>query len=288
MPFAPAMKLAMGLIAEAEALAAYGAALANPEPGPIADQIGAVTALLAPDALSDLKPAEATMIRSYIRSFLRQAMDLLENPGRPAGWAFDDPLILENIGQGSKQLVRMIEEIAVKTPALSERMARAGKFLDVGSGVGWISIEAARSWPAFAVEGIDIFDPALALAERNLAQSGLAERVSFRKLSIADLNIRDTYAAAFFAGPFIPTAIVPDALQRLHAAIEPGGWLFFGLFRAAPEPLPQALLKLRVLRSGGYPWTPPEVRTLLEAAGFVWHGDQPSDGPAYIVTARKT
>ena len=290
MAFAPAMKLAMGLIAQTEALAAYGAALAETgerASGGVAEQIDAVTALLDPSATQGLAPAEALMIRSYIRTFFRQAMDLLENPGRPTRWAFDDPLILQNVGQGSTQLVRMIEALASRTPELAERLSRPGRFLDVGSGVGWISIEAARTWPEMMVDGFDIFEPSLALAAANLAQSGLGERVEFHRQDVAAMQADGTYAVSFFAGPFIPADIVPESLARLHRATEKGGWIFFGLFRADPAPLPQALLKLRVLRSGGHPWTPDEVRGMLEAQGFVWQCDVPSDGPAYIVAARK-
>lgn len=41
-----------------------------------------------------------------------------------------------------------------------------------------------------------------------------------------------------------------------------------GIDAAPPEPLPQALNALRIVRSGGHPWTPEETATLLEQAGF--------------------
>jgi hypothetical protein len=53
---------------------------------------------------------------------------------------------------------------AARTPELSSTPQRPGAFLDVGTGVGGLAIEAARVWPALRVVGIDQWEPALALA----------------------------------------------------------------------------------------------------------------------------
>ena len=63
----------------------------------------------------------------------------------------------------------------------------------VGTGVGWLAIEAARSWPALRVVGIDSWEPALILARKNLAQSGVVERVEVvaaAHMRVADEDLR--------------------------------------------------------------------------------------------------
>lgn len=99
---------------------------------------------------------------------------------RAPGWTYEDPVILESQGQVSGLIVRSIDTLAVKRPALGTTLKQPGALLDVGTGVGWLAIEAARSWPALRVVGIDSWEAALILARKNLAQSDVAERVELR------------------------------------------------------------------------------------------------------------
>ncbi len=284
------MRQTLALLSQAEAVAALGASLATgvEVPVSVAQRLAKVTDLLDPEAMQGLSVPEAAILRSIIRTFFHQAMDLLENPGRPALWSYDDPVILQNIGQTSRVIIRMIAEMAGRNPTLAARLTQPGRFLDIGTGVGWLAIDAARAWPALSVEGIDIFEPALALAAQNLKTTDLAARVSFRNQDVGTLAVAGHYAAAFFAGPFIPAAVVPVALAALHRALEPGGWLFFGLFRAPPAPLPQALLQLRITRSGGYPWAVDEIRGLFDSHGFAFVDLLENDSPGQIVVGRRT
>jgi precorrin-6B methylase 2 len=54
-------------------------------------------------------------------------------------------------------------------------LRRPGAFFDIGTGVGWLAIEAARFWPALRVVGIDPWEAVLTLARNNLAKSGIAD-----------------------------------------------------------------------------------------------------------------
>lgn len=292
MPFQPAMQQAQKLNAAMEALAALGAAMAirsgeaQADPA-VAAGISGVLNAIDPALLDGISEGESEILRSFIRAFFRQALDLIENPSRPASWSFDDPLILQAQGQASKLIVRMIAGAAVQNAEMQASLSQSGTFLDIGTGVGWLAIEAAKTWPKFKVDGIDIFEPALNLAAKNLATSGMADRVTFRNQDVSRLDAADHYSAAFFAGPFIPEIVVRTALPAVFRAIKPGGWLFFGLYRAAPDLLAQALADLRVIRSGGHGWTSAEVRQLLESVGFHWVQDITADVPAMLVAVRK-
>jgi protein-L-isoaspartate O-methyltransferase len=57
-------------------------------------------------------------------------------------------------------------------------LARA-RVADIGCGAGWSSIGIARSYPAVTVDGFDLDEPSIALAKRNAAEQGLADRVRF-------------------------------------------------------------------------------------------------------------
>jgi SAM-dependent methyltransferase len=102
---------------------------------------------------------------------IRQAIDLMENPAHAPGWNYEDPVVLESQGQVSRLIVRGIDMLATQRPDISATLRQPGAFLDVGTGVGWLAIEAARTWPALRVVGIDSWDPALTLAQKNLTQS---------------------------------------------------------------------------------------------------------------------
>jgi SAM-dependent methyltransferase len=176
--------------------------------------------------------------------------------------------MLDAQGQASRLLVHNIETIAAQRPELGAALNEPGVFLDVGTGVGCLAIEAARFWPALRVVGIDLWEPALKLAHENLAQSGLNERIEFRQQPVEQLDEYAVYTLAWLPGPFIAQDMVTIALQRINRALAPGGWVLFGLYAPPPGALGQALAKLRTVRGGGHPWTTQEVEDQLKATGF--------------------
>lgn len=286
-----AMQKVQPLLAQLDALAAIGAWLARserpPEPS-VGAALEEVVTALGREPFDDLAPEEVRILRSSIQTFFRIAADLVENPDRPAGWSFDDPVVLQSMGQTSSAVVHALARLADAEADLEARLSRPAQFLDIGSGAGWISIEAARRWPELTVEGIDIFPPALELAAHNLAASRLGSRVSFSHRDVATLDEEDRYALAFLPTPFIPKAVILAALGRLRSALEPGGWLVLALFEAGPDPLAQALLRLRLARFGGQPWTPDELTAAVEQAGLALHGEMPVGPMVRLVIARRT
>jgi cyclopropane fatty-acyl-phospholipid synthase-like methyltransferase len=179
-----------------------------------------------------------------------------------------DPVILQSQGQVSRLLVRGIDIMATQRHELGKMLQGPGAFLDVGTGVGWLAIEAARSWPALRVVGIDPWEPALTLARQNLAQSGVTERVELRLQRVEQFEETTTFAVAWLPGPFIAGEIADRALERVYRALVPGGWLLFGFNPLPDGPLEEALASLRIVRSGGYPWSPREVEEKLQEHGF--------------------
>jgi 2-polyprenyl-3-methyl-5-hydroxy-6-metoxy-1,4-benzoquinol methylase len=72
-------------------------------------------------------------------------------------------------------------------------LRQPGAFLDVRTGVGWLAIGAAHSWPARRVVGIDSWEPALTLAHKNLSQSGVADREELRSQRVEHLDDEKTF-----------------------------------------------------------------------------------------------
>lgn len=293
MSFQNAMRTAQKLNASVQTLASIGASLALASGAHKADPkiaacLDAVVDASDANFLNDLSEEDAHVLYSFIRSFFGQALEMIENPGRPAAWSFDDPAILQAQGRSSLVLVDTIADFVASKPELHERLTRPGKFIDVGSGVGCISINVAERWPQLRVDGLDIFEPALTLAAENLAASAVSDRVIFHNADFADLKLENEYCAAFVAGPFIPLDAVEKGVPALHRAMEPGGWVFFALYGAEPDQLSQTLLDLRVTRFGGHTWTPQGVSDLLARAGMVDATEIATKSSAVMVAARKS
>jgi hypothetical protein len=108
----------------------------------------------------------------------------------------------------------------------------------------------------------------LDIARKNLAQSGVADRVELRLQRVEHLDDKTIFTLAWLPGPFIDANIVATALERIYRALMPGGWLIFGLHPRPTDALGDALTNLRIVRSGGHPWTIREVEERLDAQGF--------------------
>lgn len=273
MSFESLMDVTQRLSASMEALAALGAELrlrregasAHPQTRQLLQEI---VRGLDPDLLNDITPEQEAIALAAIRVGFHHAVDLLDDPGRAPGWQDEDPAVLQTIGQRSRRVVRQIDAFAAMRPSLKQTIDGGGTFLDIGTGVGGLAIEAARTWPQMDIVGIDISEPALALADSNVAASGLHDRIALRKQDVTDLEDRETYAVVFCPAPFLPQETAEAAMANALKALVPGGWFVFGLFPPPPDPLGEALTALRIVRCGGHPWTKVEVEKRLRGLGF--------------------
>lgn len=65
-------------------------------------------------------------------------------------------------------------------------LAGPARVADVACGLGWSTQEIARHYPQATVDGFDIDDAAVALARRNVVESGVADRVRFEVSDLAE------------------------------------------------------------------------------------------------------
>ena len=278
-----------------EALAALGAALrlqhsgAHSDPrvcGSLQRVIHAIDPrLVENDALTDGRDSAAV-----IQTVFRQSIELLENPERSPGWRHEDPAMLQSQGQMSRHIIHSIDALADQCPGLRATLRRPGTLLDVGTGTGWLAIEAVRIWPALRVVGIDVWEPALAIARKNVEQSQFAQRIELRSQAVEQLADSSAYAVAYFPGSFIASEITLTALDQIYQALEPAGWLVFALWTASEDSLAAAVANLRIVRSGGHPWTSAEAENLLGTVGFERIKVLPADttgSPISFVVARR-
>ena len=213
------------LVASAEALAALAARLRADVEGialdpEIESALDEILAELGVDvaALSD---AERLGVGLMARSWLRQAADLVEKPDRPRGWSFDDPIILRSQGRSSATIAPAFAQVPELDAALS---ADGAVLLDVGAGVGGLSVAFCRQFPGLRVVGLEPWDVPREMAEID------GYDVELRDQRVEDLTDEAVYDVAWVPGPFLPPEILPTAFSRVHAALKPGGYVVFGLY----------------------------------------------------------
>ena len=222
-----------------------------------------IAAEIAIDA-ADIGPA-AQPIVGMVRAFLRQATDLVDDPGRIGDWDHVDEAVLQGVGRLSMAITSAFRAATDSLEGFGERLRSPGStFLDVGTGTAWLAIAIARAFPVVHVTGIDIFEPALRLARQNVADEGMQQQVEVTLQNAIDLDVEAAYDAIWLPLPFMPKAIVPRAVAACARALRPGGWLLPGTFGGPDDRLSQLLVDLRTVRSGGHPW---HAATLVELLG---------------------
>lgn len=276
--------LLMRLSASTRAIAALGLALDERVKGAPLDpaiktEIDHVLAALgASEMLDEINPAELKPVLAEIRMTLLQSAKLLLSPTSP-GWTHSEIDILQSTGEFSAGFPLSLKQTMARHEGLAKRLESPdAAFLDVGVGVGGISIAMARAWPMLRVVGIDPWRPSLDIAHENVKTAGLHTRIELREQTAQGLSDAKAFDLAFFPSFFIAEAVIGTALERVYHALRPGGWISFVIQNPGPDPLTASLARLRTVLWGGHPWTPGEAESLLNQAGYVQVQTLPS-GP---------
>lgn len=222
-----------------------------------------------------------------IRARLQRALQ--HAGGTSAGWGAQDPKLLMNQGRASVVAAEMMaEELIPGMQSVREAFAEHGRFLDVGVGVGAISIELCRRFPRVAALGIDVLEPALELAMAEIVKVGLQKRIMLRHVSVADLAAEDVFDLAWLPQPFIPWPALVDGTAAVCRALRPNGWVVMPL--ATPNEdvtgLEAAVLVHGSYVLGGGPVTVALAADLLSTVGFT-DIDTHRFGAQAVMVARK-
>lgn len=280
------MALTNRLLTSADALAAMTARLRLAELGEEGDpalraQLDRVAeALDARELYDNLSEQERSIVTSFARTYLNQAVDLVEDPLRRPGWSYSDPVVLQAQGSASAAVARLIA-----AAGLGKADARV---LDVGTGVAGLAIAFCSTFPESTVVGIDPWEPALSIAKQNVAEAGLGERITLVATTIQDYHDSDGFDLGWLPSFFIPDMVLDDALSRIHELLRPGGTLVVGTGASGEESLEAAVDDLRTLRSGGSVVSAEDAASRLERAGFAEVHEAQLDAPLRLVVGSRS
>jgi 2-polyprenyl-3-methyl-5-hydroxy-6-metoxy-1,4-benzoquinol methylase len=132
------------------------------------------------------------------------------------------------IAQGEVNRPMFVHELGSSwIPALGDldRALRehGGRVADIACGTGWSSIELARAYPKVHVDGYDPDVPSIELARRNLAGSGVEERVHFRAEDGRKAGSGEDYDLVTVFEAIHDMARPVDVLANARALLAPGG-----------------------------------------------------------------
>ena len=252
------LEVVMPLTAAAETAAALAARLrldadgARPDPV-VAAALDRTAELAAPATdLEDLDASSRDVVVGTVTSFLKQALELVENPSRAGGWVYTDPVVLQSQGRSSIRVADLFATVVPTLAGLEEALSETGaRILDVGSGVAALTIACCRTFPAASVVGLEPWEPAMALGRENVAAAGLEDRITLREERVEDVVDEAVFDLAWLPSLFIAPGSLDAAVARVARSLRPGGWLILGRYAAPDDPLADALAELRTVRGGG-------------------------------------
>jgi ubiquinone/menaquinone biosynthesis C-methylase UbiE len=287
MAFDDLMGLTNRLLTSAQVLAAITARLRLDELGEQGDpavraQLDRVVDALGVGGLDELDPRERSVLVSFARSYLAQAVDLVENPERTGAWAYDDAVLLRAQGSASAVVARLIADAGLGSPD--------ARILDVGTGVAGLAVALCSTFPQATVVGLDPWEPALAIARENVAEAGLDGRITLLPTPIESFQDADGFDLVWLPAFFIPETALADAIERVFAVTRAGGTLVVGAAaRRGDDPLAAAVDDLFTVRSGGSVVPPEDLLARLERAGFadVRQVERTWEAPLRLVAGRR-
>jgi 2-polyprenyl-3-methyl-5-hydroxy-6-metoxy-1,4-benzoquinol methylase len=143
------------------------------------------------------------------------------------------------LGQAEVNRAMFTHEIGSWIEALPEVhsafTARGGRVADVACGAGWSSIELARAYPKVSVDGFDLDAPSIELAERNLAGSGVEDRVRFHARGGAAATDDEGYDLVTIFEAVHDLARPVEVLTAVRRTLAPGGVVLVADERVADE-----------------------------------------------------
>jgi 2-polyprenyl-3-methyl-5-hydroxy-6-metoxy-1,4-benzoquinol methylase len=91
---------------------------------------------------------------------------------------FNRPWLIASFGTEILRAIPGVHDLLVADPP--------ARVADVACGVGWAAIAIARAYPTVRVDGFDLDESSIRLANQNAREAGLSDRVTFQVRDVAD------------------------------------------------------------------------------------------------------
>ena len=147
----------------------------------------------------------------------------------------------DDLHEGQAEFTRPIFESLLGSewfPAIPNVHERLGadppaRVADVACGQGYSTMAIARAYPKAVVDGIDLDEPSIDAAKKNLAGSGLEDRVTFQHRDAADPGLQGRYDLVYIHEALHDMSYPVDVLRACRGLLGEGGTVVVGDERVA-------------------------------------------------------
>ncbi len=212
-------------------------------------------------------------VRAETRAGLLQMAAFFDAATRGAagtGWTHTDERILDAQGAMSAGAIEVLErDVLPQMTGLRRRLdSGRGVLLDVGAGVGAVTIELCRRHPQLRAVALEPLDAARRLAERNVADAGVADRVEVRGARIEELDAHEEFDLVWLPGNFLGPDLLPGALATVHRGLRPGGYVVNASLGSAGDDQRSVTARLRAVLWAGDTVEPERVGQWMKDVGL--------------------
>jgi SAM-dependent methyltransferase len=154
---------------------------------------------------------------------------VLESFRTGKGFAFgdtgDDMREGEGAGNRPSYLGPLVREWLPAMPDVHARLLAdpPARIADVGCGLGWSSIGMATAYPRVRIDGLDLDPTSVEIANRNVAEAGLADRVRVVRGDAASPPLDDAYDLVTMLESFHDMAHPVRILSAFRGLLADGG-----------------------------------------------------------------
>jgi SAM-dependent methyltransferase len=120
----------------------------------------------------------------------------------------------------------LVSEWVPQIAELTEKLQAGAKVAELACGAGVAAVELAKAFPSITIDGYDLDETSIAIARKNAAEAGVADRVTFRVADARDPKLTGSYdvVAVFEAIHDMGDPVPP--LATLKRLLAPGGIAF--------------------------------------------------------------
>jgi SAM-dependent methyltransferase len=117
------------------------------------------------------------------------------------------------------------KEALAELPQLVSELGRGGRVVDIHCGGGRWLIAMAQRFPSIELVGIESEDDSVARARANVAEAGLADRITIRHSDVTALDVTADFDVAYFQYALHQLPDPAGALRAAWAILRPGARL---------------------------------------------------------------
>ncbi len=123
-----------------------------------------------------------------------------------------------------KMMRRMRDKGWLETKSIMQAGISSGIVLEVGPGPGYLGLEWLKNTNGTTLKGLDISEDMIAIAERNAAEYGLENRVTYVQGDACVMPFEDNYFDGVFTNGSLHEWAHPEAIiNEIARVLKPGG-----------------------------------------------------------------